>query len=65
MAKNAEKIPSLLNYTRSIVPSEGILWAINEEGEREPIIVSEKTVLGTISNYSGYIRKENKSRKIR
>ncbi len=57
MAKNAEKIPSLLNYTRSIVPSEGIFWAINEEGEREPIIVSEKTVLGTISNYSGVYKK--------
>ncbi|CAB1275395.1 type I-F CRISPR-associated protein Csy3 [Candidatus Nitrosacidococcus tergens] len=49
------EIPSLLNYTRSIVPSEGTFW-INHH---DPLIIQEKTVLGTIANYSG-VYKGNK-----
>ena len=48
----AKPIPSLMNYTRSIVPSEGVFWALRE-GERVALSLAEKTVLGTIANYSG------------
>ncbi len=50
------KLPTLLNYTRSMVPSEGVFWAVNED-KREPLTISEKTVLGTIANYSGVYKK--------
>jgi len=45
------KIPSMLNYTRSIIPSEGIFWALDGDIKR-PVPVAPKTVLGTISNYA-------------
>ena len=53
----AAKIPTLLNYTRSIVPSEGIFFAKSEK-EIIPLSVGEKTVLGTIASYSNVYAKD-------
>ncbi|MDH5231663.1 MAG: type I-F CRISPR-associated protein Csy3 [Gammaproteobacteria bacterium] len=53
-------IPSLLNYTRSIIPSEGVFSAIMSDGASQPIVVQEKTVLGTIANYGNVYKKGDK-----
>lgn len=43
-------LTSFLNYNRSISPSEGLLFGLI--GDREiPVLISEKTVRGSISNY--------------
>lgn len=47
------ELPNLLNYTRSIVPSEGVFLTFREGQKEAPLPVTPKTVLGTISNYSG------------
>lgn len=57
----AIKIPSLLNYTRSIVPSEGVFWAVRDRS-REPLGLNEKTVLGTIASYSGVYKSDSKQK---
>lgn len=47
-------LPSLLNYTRSIVPSNGVFKSTSSESENAewvPIAIQEQTVRGTISNY--------------
>jgi len=49
------KIPSMLNYTRSIIPSEGTFWAVKGD-KKVAVLVAEKTVLGTIANYGGVDR---------
>lgn len=50
------QLPSLLNYTRSIVPSEGTFWVAN--AANRPLSVQDKTVLGTIANYSSVYKKD-------
>lgn len=50
------QIPWLLNYTRSIVPSEGTFWVANTTNQ--PLIIQDKTVLGTIANYSSVYKKD-------
>lgn len=51
-------LPSMLNYTRSIIPSNGVFFY--REGEQEhPITVYQQTVRGTIANY-GNVYKNDK-----
>ncbi|ADJ29629.1 type I-F CRISPR-associated protein Csy3 [Nitrosococcus watsonii] len=50
------QLPSLLNYTRSIVPSEGTFWVAN--ADNRPLLIQDKTVLGTIANYSSVYKKD-------
>lgn len=50
------QLPSLLNYTRSIIPSEGTFWADNTPNR--PLLIQDKTVLGTIANYSSVYKKD-------
>lgn len=50
------QLPSLLNYTRSIVPSEGTFWVANADDR--PLLIQDKTVLGTIANYSSVYKKD-------
>lgn len=50
------QLPSLLNYTRSIVPSEGTFWVANRTNQ--PLLIQDKTVLGTIANYSSVYKKD-------
>ncbi|ADE14360.1 CRISPR-associated protein, Csy3 family [Nitrosococcus halophilus Nc 4] len=50
------QIPPLLNYTRSIIPSEGTFWVSNEANR--PLLIQDKTVLGTIANYSSVYKKD-------
>lgn len=46
------KLPSFLNFNRSIAPSDALLYSI-VNGKREPIILNERTVRGAIGNFSG------------
>lgn len=51
-------LPSMLNYTRSIIPSNGVFFY--RAGEQEqPIAVYQQTVRGTIANY-GNVYKNDK-----
>ena len=51
-------LPSMLNYTRSIIPSNGVFFY--RDGEQEqPITVHQQTVRGTIANY-GNVYKNDK-----
>lgn len=50
MAQNT--LPSFLNYTRSISPSEGILAGLTAGGDVIPVQVVEKGIRGSISSYS-------------
>ncbi len=50
------QLPSLLNYTRSIVPSEGTFWVADTTNR--PLLIQDKTVLGTIANYSSVYKKD-------
>ncbi|MGR6034572.1 MAG: type I-F CRISPR-associated protein Csy3 [Candidatus Nitrosoglobus sp.] len=53
------QIPWLLNYTRSIVPSEGTFWVASEANQPlQPLLIQDKTVLGTIANYSSVYKKD-------
>lgn len=49
-------LPSLLNYTRSIIPSNGVFYYL-QEARKHPIVVTRQTVRGTISNYSNVYKK--------
>lgn len=45
-------LPNFMNFVRSISPSEGLLEGINASGGKaKPVLVVEKTVRGSISNY--------------
>ncbi len=56
-----KKIPTLLNYTRSIVPSEAVFYA--KAGQKlVPLLIGEKTELGTIGSYSNvYVKDKQKT----
>ncbi|MDD1606539.1 MAG: type I-F CRISPR-associated protein Csy3, partial [Methylococcaceae bacterium] len=54
MAKN--ELPTLLSFTRSIVPSNGVFYYV-KDGKQYPILITEQTVRGTISNYSNVYSK--------
>ncbi len=54
------KLPTMLNYTRSIVPSNGVFTCQIKDGEDCPVLVTTQTVRGTISNYSGIDRSGKK-----
>ena len=51
-------LPSMLNYTRSIIPSNGVFFYRDGEQEK-PITVHQQTVRGTIANY-GNVYKNDK-----
>lgn len=58
MAAAKLTLPSMLNYTRSIIPSNGVFFY--REGDQEkPITVHQQTVRGTIANY-GNVYKNDK-----
>ena len=50
MAAAKLTLPSMLNYTRSIIPSNGVFFYRDGEQEK-PITVHQQTVRGTIANY--------------
>ncbi|TXH61944.1 MAG: type I-F CRISPR-associated protein Csy3 [Thiothrix sp.] len=55
-------LPSMLNYTRSIIPSNGVFFY--REGEQEqPITVYQQTVRGTIANYNNVYKNEKQDDK--
>jgi CRISPR-associated protein Csy3 len=57
MSKN--NLPSLLSFTRSIVPSNGIFYYLDGKAKK-PILINEQTVRGTISNFSNVYDKSGK-----
>jgi CRISPR-associated protein Csy3 len=60
MSKN--ELPSLLSFTRSIVPSNGVFYYL-EGNTKKPILIEEQTVRGTISNFSNVYDKAGKQEK--
>ena len=61
MSRN--ELPSLLSFTRSIVPSNGIFYYYFDGADKKPILINEQTVRGTISNYSNVYDKSGKQDK--
>jgi CRISPR-associated protein Csy3 len=53
-------LPSMLNYTRSIIPSNGVFF-YTENGQEKPVEVYQQTVRGTIASFSGVPRDVKKS----
>ncbi|MDA3791754.1 MAG: type I-F CRISPR-associated protein Csy3 [Desulfobacula sp.] len=56
MAKKEEnkeelKIPSVLNFAGSIVPSNGLFTCVGNNQEESPLLIDTQTQRGTISNY--------------
>lgn len=51
----ARTLPSFFNYNRSFSPSEGEMFGIRPDGTTIPVSVTEKTVRGAISNFSGVL----------
>ncbi|MCX4030212.1 type I-F CRISPR-associated protein Csy3 [Endozoicomonas sp. SM1973] len=47
------ELPTMLNYTRSIIPSNGVFTCLTNEEKELPVFVTSQTVRGTISNYAG------------
>ncbi|MGR9012860.1 MAG: type I-F CRISPR-associated protein Csy3 [Gammaproteobacteria bacterium] len=52
-------LPSLLSFTRSIVPSNGVFYYLDGT-TKKPILIDNQTVRGTISNYSNVYDKSGK-----
>ncbi|WP_196223209.1 type I-F CRISPR-associated protein Csy3 [Roseibium sp. RKSG952] len=57
MATKAQ-LPSFLNFNRSISPSEGLMFGVNDEN-LIPVEVTNTTVRGTISSYSNVHKNAN------
>ncbi|WP_257266529.1 type I-F CRISPR-associated protein Csy3 [Endozoicomonas sp. ONNA2] len=55
------ELPTMLNYTRSIVPSNGIFTCMGDDGQIQPVLITRQTVRGTISNFSGIDRSGKKA----
>ncbi|MCP3945017.1 MAG: type I-F CRISPR-associated protein Csy3 [Desulfobacteraceae bacterium] len=55
--KDKMEIPSMLNYSRSIVPSNGLFTYLRGQ-DVEPVLIQQQTVRGTISNYSNVHKKK-------
>jgi len=59
------QIPTMLNYTRSLIPSNGVFFCVPDGGDLtnekdwRPIEVRHQTVRGTIANYSNVPRVGN------
>lgn len=51
-------IPSLLTFTRSISPSEGLMFGIDKNGRELPVEVITRGIRGSISNYSSVYKKD-------
>ncbi len=56
------KIPSLLSFTRSIIPSNGIFYYLDKNDKKQPIVIQKQTVRGSIANYAN-VYKEGKQDK--
>jgi len=54
-------LPSMLNYTRSIIPSNGVFFYRDDDGQEQPVEVYQQTVRGTIASFSGVPRDVKKS----
>ncbi len=55
-------LPSMLNYTRSIIPSNGVFF-YREGGEEKPVTVYLQTVRGTIANYGNVYKNDKQDEK--
>lgn len=55
------ELPSMLNYTRSIIPSNGLFTCKGNDADCGPVLITRQTQRGTISNYSGIDRSGKKS----
>ena len=56
------ELPSMLNYTRSIIPSNGLFTCKGNNADCGPVLITRQTQRGTISNYSGIDRSGQKSK---
>ena len=56
------ELPSMLNYTRSIIPSNGLFTCKGNDADCGPVLITRQTQRGTISNYSGIDRSGQKSK---
>lgn len=55
-------LPNMLNYTRSIIPSNGVFFYV-EDGAEKPVTVTQQTVRGTIANYGNVYKKDKQDDK--
>ncbi len=60
--KEKAELPTVLNYSGSIVPSNGLFTYFGSSVDSpEPVLIKEQTVRGTISNYSNAHKKKGEA----